>query len=147
MLRYLLTIDEAIKFSKVFPQTFGALIEDKDVIRFKNAINSAPASLFHRVLNGSAAEFSSFRSWINPRLLKSGIVPTQKLFPHISSIIAMKDRAFESVSSSLNEWNVSLKAKDERVCSVSWTLVYRASLFGLGAEEFHHVPSCSEASR
>jgi hypothetical protein len=65
------------------------------------------------------------------------MVPPRKLFPRISSIIALKDRGFESISSSLKEWAVSLKAKDEGICSVTWTLIYRASLFGLKAREFH----------
>jgi hypothetical protein len=34
---------------------------------------------------------------------------------------------------------VSLKARDESVCSVSWSLLYRASLFGFGAREFHQA--------
>jgi hypothetical protein len=30
-----------------------------------------------------------------------------------------------------------LKARDESDCSVSWSLLYRASLFGLRARKFH----------
>jgi hypothetical protein len=82
-------------------------------------------------------KYSSFRSWLKPRLLKSYIVPPQKLFPLLSSIIALKDRGFCSVSSSLDDWVVSLKAKDARICSVSWKLIYRASLFE--AEAFHQA--------
>jgi hypothetical protein len=33
----------------------------------------------------------------------------------------------------MNDRDVTLKAKDEGVCTVSWTLVYRASLFGFNA--------------
>jgi hypothetical protein len=34
---------------------------------------------------------------------------------------------------------VSLKAKDEGVYSVAWTLVYRASLFGFDSRDFHRA--------
>lgn len=34
---------------------------------------------------------------------------------------------------------MSLNAKDEKLCSVSWMLVYRASLYGFGAREFHQA--------
>jgi hypothetical protein len=134
-----LTIDEAFKFSKAFPRTFGAVIESTQTIRFRNAINSAPLPLFFRVLAETEVKYSSFRSWLKPRLLKSCIVPPRKLIPQLSSIIAFKDRGFSSVSSTLNDWDVSLKAKDEGVCSISWRLLYRASLFGFDAREFHQA--------
>jgi hypothetical protein len=35
-----------------------------------------------------------------------------------------------------------LKAEDGGVCSVSWTLVYRASLLGFGGRDFHQA--CDE---
>jgi hypothetical protein len=141
----LLTIDEAIKFSKAFPRTFGAYIESKQVIRFNNAINSAPSPLFNRVLSGTEDKSSSFRSWLKPRLLKSCIVPPLKLFPQLSSIIASNYRfslffyRFSTASSSLSNWDVSLKDKYDEVCSVSWKLIYRASLFGSDARDFHQA--------
>jgi hypothetical protein len=135
----LLDIQDASSISKADPRTFGALIEYQQVIRFKNAINYSPSPLSHRVLNGTEVEYSSFRSWLKRNLLKSCIVPPRKLFPQLSSIIVLKDSGFNSSTSILSDWDVSLKAKDERVCSVSWKLVYRASLYGVGAREFHQA--------
>lgn len=68
--------------------------------------------------------------------------PTQKLFPQLSSIIVLKKRGFASSSSFLSNWDVRLKANDEGhegVCSVSWELVYRASLFGFDADALHQA--------
>jgi hypothetical protein len=65
----LLPIEDAYKISKAFPRTFGAFIESNQVIRFKNAIKSAPSPLFHRVLNGSESIYSFFHSWLKPRVL------------------------------------------------------------------------------
>jgi hypothetical protein len=42
-------------------------------------------------------------------------------------------------TSILSDWDVSLKAKDESVCSVSWKHLYRASLFGFGGDAFHQA--------
>jgi hypothetical protein len=135
----LLNIKDAIAVSKANPRFFGAYIEDQQVIRFKNTVNSAPSSL--RVLGGMADGFSSFRDWLQRNLFKSCIVPPSKLFPPLSSIIASKDRGFESisVSSFLSDWDVILMAEDDSVCSISWTLLYRGSLFGFVAADFHHA--------
>jgi hypothetical protein len=135
----LLDIKDAIAVSKANPRTFGAYIKDQQVIRFKNTINSAPSSL--RVLGGMAAGYSSFRSWLQRNLFKSCIVPPSKLFPPLSSIIASKDRGFESisVSSFLSDWDVILKAEDDSVCCISWTLLYRGSLFGFDVVDFYRA--------
>jgi hypothetical protein len=51
----MLTVEEAYAISLADPRTFGTFIEDQQVIRFKNVINSSPSSQFHEVLNGPAA--------------------------------------------------------------------------------------------
>jgi hypothetical protein len=135
----LLDIPDAIAISKADPRTFGAFIEDKQDIRNKNAFNTAPSILFHRVLNGSAVGYSSFLSFLQRRLLKSCIVPPSKLFCDISSIIASKEIGFVSTSSSLSDWDVSLKGAGESVCSVRWKLLYKGSMFGFVAREFHQA--------
>jgi hypothetical protein len=48
-------------------------------------------------------------------------------------------RKLSSSSSTLNDWEVSLKEHDGRVCYVTWKLVYRASLFGFAARDFHQA--------
>jgi hypothetical protein len=50
-----------------------------------------------------------------------------------------KDRGFVSVSSSVTDWTFELKAKDGSVSSVSWILLYRASLSGYRAADFHQA--------
>jgi hypothetical protein len=100
-------------------------------------LNSAPSPLFYRVLRSEEAGYSSFRDWLKRHLFKSCIVPPRKLFPCLSSIIALKDRGFEALSSALSDWVVYLKAKDGGVCSVSWSLIYRASLYGFDGSDFH----------
>jgi hypothetical protein len=54
-------------------------------------------------------------------------------------MIALKESGFVTASSSLSDWNVRLKGEDESVCSVRWKLLYRGSLFGFGAREFHEA--------
>jgi hypothetical protein len=39
----------------------------------------------------------------------------------------------------MNEWALSMKAKDDGECTVSWTLLFRASLFGYEARAFHQA--------
>jgi hypothetical protein len=133
---------------------FGAFIESKQGIRFRNAINSfmrsnavdfpvGPLSSFvHSVLSGSSLEFSSLISWLairfNP-VLSSSIVVNHQLFADLSSTIALKDRGFVSVSSSVSEWIVEMKDEDGGASSVSWILLYRASLSGYRAADFHQA--------
>jgi hypothetical protein len=47
----MLTIKEAHAISLADPRTFGAFIEDQQVIRFKNVVNDSPLSLFNKQLN------------------------------------------------------------------------------------------------
>jgi hypothetical protein len=121
----LLDIDEAIAVSKASPRVFGAFILSKQGIRFRNAINSymrsnsvnlpvGPLSSFVcSVSRDSPLEFSSLISWPAIRFhpaLSSSIVVNIKLFKDLSSTITLKDRGFISVSSSLNDWTVEMKA-------------------------------------
>jgi hypothetical protein len=106
-------------------------------------MNSTPSSLFHRVVTRPEARYASFQSWLNPRLafLESYIISPQKLFPQLSAIIALKrgDRSVAVSSILLSNWNVRLKLRDGRVRTVSWKFIYRASMFGFGADVFHNV--------
>jgi hypothetical protein len=150
----LLDIDEAIAVSKASPRYFGEFIESKQGIRFRNAINSylrsntvdlpvGPLSSFIcSVLRKSSLEFSGLLSWLAIRfhpVLSSSIVVNMKLFKDLSSTIALKDRGFVSVSSSVTDWTVEIKAEDGGVSSVSWILFYRASLSGYRAADFHRA--------
>jgi hypothetical protein len=123
----LLDIDEAIAVSKAHPRLFGAFIEEKQGIRFRNAINSymrsnavvlpvGPLSSFIcSVSRNSSLEFSCLFSWLAILLrpvLSSSIVVNSQLFKEFSSTIALKDRGFVSVSSSLNDWTVEMKAEE-----------------------------------
>jgi hypothetical protein len=150
----LLDIDEAIAVSKASPRVFGAFIESKQGIRFRNAINSylrlnvvdLPvghlSSFVCSVLGNSSFEFSALISWLAMRfrpVLSSSIVVNNKLFADLSSTIALKDRGFVSVSSSVNDWTVEMKAEDGSVSSISWILLYRASLSGYRAADFHQA--------
>jgi hypothetical protein len=137
----LLDIDEAIAISKANPRLFGAFIESNQGIRFHNAINSykrsnavdfpvgALSSFICSVSRNSSLEFSSLYSWLARRfrpVLLSSIIVNSELFADLSSTIALKDRGFVSVSSSVNGWTVEMKAEDGSVSSVSWILLYRA---------------------
>jgi hypothetical protein len=128
----LLDIDEAIAVSKASPRLFGAFIESKQGIRFRNAVNSymrsnsvdlpvGPLSSFVcSVSRNSSLEFSSLFSWLARRfhpVLSSSIVLNIQLFKDLSSIIALKDRGFVSVSSSMIDWTVEIKAEDGSVSS------------------------------
>jgi hypothetical protein len=135
----LLDIADAFAISKADPRTFGAFIEDKQVVRFRNAFNTTPSSLFHRVLSGSSVGYSSFLAFLQRRLYKTCIVPPSKLFCDISLIIASKESVLVTESSSLSDWDVSLKARDEETYFVRWKLLYKGSLFGFGAREFHRA--------
>jgi hypothetical protein len=135
----LLDIQDALSISTADPRTFGAFIEVKQAIRFKNAFNTTPSFLFNRVINGSVVGYSSFFAFLQRHLLETCIVPPSKHFCDISQIIALKDRGFAATSSILSEWDVSLKGADESMCSVRWKLMYRGSLFGFGAREFHQA--------
>jgi hypothetical protein len=132
----LLDIQDARSISIADPRTFGAFIEDKKIIRFSNTFNTTPSPLFHRVLNESAEGYSSFSSWLQRRLLRTCIVPPNKLFADMSSRTS-KESGFVTTSSSLSDWDVSLKGEDVGDCSVSWNPVHKGSLFGFGAREFH----------
>jgi hypothetical protein len=150
----LLDIDEAIAVSKASPRVFGAFIKSKQGIRFRNAINSyirsnsvdfpvGPLSSFVcSVLRDSSLEFSALHSWLAIRfrpVLSSSIVVNSQLFKALSSIIVLKDRGFVSVSSIVNDWDVELKDEDGSVSSVSWILLYRASLSGYRVGDFHQA--------
>jgi hypothetical protein len=150
----LLDIDEAIAFSKADPRFFGAFIEDKQGIRFRNAINSymrsssvdlpvGPLSTFVcSVLRGSSLDFSSLIAWLARKfhpVLSSSIVVNPRLFADLSSTIALKDRGFVGVSSISIDWTVEMKAEDGSISSVSWILLYRASISGYRAADFHQA--------
>jgi hypothetical protein len=134
-----LNIQDAISLSKADPRTFGAFIEDKQVIRFNNAFNTAPSPLFHLVLNESAVGYTLFSSWLDQRLLKSCIISPNKLFRDISKIIALKDRGFVATTTSLSDWVLSLMSRIGSVCVVSWKLLFKGSLFGFDADDFHQA--------
>jgi hypothetical protein len=135
----LLDIQDAFSISIADPRTFGAFIEDKQEIRNNNVFNTTPSSLFNRVLKGELTGYSSFLSFLQRRLYKSCIVPPSKLFCDMSQIIALKDSGFVALSSILSDWDVSLKREDTSVCSVRWKLLFRGSMFGFGAREFHQA--------
>jgi hypothetical protein len=148
----LLDIDDAIAMSKASPRFFGAFIESKQGIRFSNAINSymrsdavylpvGPLSSFVcSVSRNSSLEFSGLLSWLAMRfhpVLSSSIAVNIQLFTDLSSIIVLKDRGFVSVSSIVNDWTVEMKAEDGSLSSVSWILLYCASLSGYRVADFH----------
>jgi hypothetical protein len=148
----LLDIDDAIAISKASPRYIGAFIESKQGIRFRNAISSymrsnavdlpvGRLSSFVRFVSYySSLQFSALISWLAIRFhpaLSSSIVVNSKLFKDLSSTIALKDRGFVSVSSSVEDWTVKIKSADGSVTSVSWILLYRASLSGYEATDFH----------
>jgi hypothetical protein len=150
----LLDIDDAIAISKASPRLFGAFIESKQGIRFRNALNSymrsysvdlpvGPLSSFVcSVLRNSSFEFSTLLSWLARRfhpVLYSSIVANTQFFTDLSSTIVLKDRGFVSVSSSVNDWTVEMKTEDGRISSVSWILLYRASLSEYRAADFHQA--------
>jgi hypothetical protein len=150
----LLDIDEAIAFCKADPRFIGAFIESKQAIRFRNAINSymrsnavdLPVGLLSSfvcsVLRGSSLDFSALISWLGRRIrpvLSSSIVVNSQLFADLSSTIALKDRGFVSVSSSVRDWAVEMKSEDGSVSFVSWILLYRASISGYRAADFHQA--------
>jgi hypothetical protein len=51
----------------------------------------------------------------------------------------LKDRGFVSGSSFLSNWTFEMRPEDEIVCSVSWILLYRASISGYRAADFHRA--------
>jgi hypothetical protein len=150
----LLDIDEGIAISKANPRLFGAFIESKQGIRFRNAINSymrsnavdlpvGPLSSFVcSVSRNSSLEFSALLSWLARRFRpvpSSSIVVNSELFKDLSSIIALKDRGFVSVSSSMNVCTVEMKSAEGSFSSVSWILLYRPSLSDYQAADFHQA--------
>jgi hypothetical protein len=150
----LLDINEAIAVSKASPRLFGAFIESKQGIRFRNALNSYMrsnaedlpvgrlSSFVCSVSRNSSLEFSSLVSWLAIRFhpfLSSSIVANTQLFKDLSSTIALKVRGFVSVSLRLNDWTVEMLAEDGGVSFVSWILLYRASLSGYRAADFHQA--------
>jgi hypothetical protein len=146
----LLDIVDEISLSKAFPRFFGAFILSKQVIRFQNAINSymrsdevdlpvgPPASFIRFLSRNSSLEYTSLVSWLRP-VLSSSIVLNRKLFEDLSSIIASKDRGFVSVSSSLSSWAAEMKGECETECSIFWILLFRASISGYLAADFHRA--------
>jgi hypothetical protein len=150
----LLDIDEAIAICKAHPRYFGAFIKEKQGIRFRNAVNSymrstavdlpvGPLSSFVcKMLRGSSLDFSSLISWLVRRfrpVFSSSIVVNSRLFADLSSIIVLKDRGFVSLSSSVSDWTIEMMAEDGSLSSVSWILLYRASLSGYRAADFHQA--------
>jgi hypothetical protein len=140
--------------SKAIPRYFGEFIESKQGIRFRNAKNSymrsnsvdlpvgALSSFVCSVSRNSSLEFSALISWLAIRfhpVLSSSIVVNSQLFKDLSSIIALKDRGFVSVSSSVNAWTVGMNADDGSASSVSWILLYRASISGYRVGDFHQA--------
>jgi hypothetical protein len=126
----LLDIDEAIAVSKASPRIFGAFIKSKQGIRFRNALNSymrsnavdlpvgSLSSFVCIVSRNSSLEYSGLVSWLAIRfrpVLASSIVVNSQLFVDLSSTIALKDRGFVSVSSSVTDWTVEIKAEDGSV--------------------------------
>jgi hypothetical protein len=94
------------------------------------------------VARGSLKEYSGLLGWLGRRfqpVLSSSIVLNTRLFEGLSSIIALKDRRFVSLSSRVGNWTVEMKASDDSSCSVSWILIYRASLCDYRADDFHHA--------
>jgi hypothetical protein len=149
-----LDTDEAIAVSKASPRLFGAFILSKQGIRFRNAINSylrsnsvefpvGPlASFICSVSRNSSLRFSGLLSWLAIRFhpaLSSSIIVNSQLFKALSSTIALKERGFVSVSSSVIDWTVEMKAEDGSVSYVSWILLNRASLSGYRAVDFHQA--------
>jgi hypothetical protein len=95
-----------------------------------------------RYHDSKAIQNQSLSSWLAIRfhpVLSSSIVVNSQLFTDLSSTIAFKDRGFVSVSSSVNEWTVEVKAGDGSVSSVSWIVLYRASLSEYRAADFHQA--------
>jgi hypothetical protein len=150
----LLDIQEAIATSKAHPRFFGAFIESKQVIRFRSAINSfvhsnavdlpvGPLSSFVcSVLRDSSLDFSNLILWLKRRFrpsLSSSIAVNRNPFKDLSAIITSKDRGFVCVSSILSNWTVEMKAKDDTTCSISWIIIYRASVSGYRAVDFHQA--------
>jgi hypothetical protein len=150
----LLDIDEAIAVSKASPRYFGAFIKSKQGIRFRNAVNSYMrsnavalpigqlSSFVCYISRNSSLEFSALISWLGRRfrpVLSSSIVVNSQLFKDLSSTIVLKDRVFVSVSSSMNDLTVDLKADDGGISSISWILLYRASIFGYRAADYHQA--------
>jgi hypothetical protein len=149
----LLDIDEAVAVSIASPRLFGAFIESKQGIRFRNALNSymrsnaedlpvGRLSSFVCVSRNSSLEFSSLVSWLAIRFhpfLSSSIVANTQLFKDLSSTIMLKDRGFVSVSLRLNDWTIEMKAEDGSETSISWILLYRASLSEYRAADFHQA--------
>jgi hypothetical protein len=150
----LLNIDEAIAVSKASPRLFGAFIESKQGIRFRNAINTymrssavdlpvgSLSSFICSVMRNSSLEFSGLISWLAIQLhpvLSSSIVVNTQLFADLSSTIALKDRGFVSVSSSVNDSTVEMKAEDGNPSTVSWVLLYRSSLSGHRVADYHQA--------
>jgi hypothetical protein len=100
------------------------------------------ASFICFLLRDSSLEFTGLLSWIARRIqpvLYSSVDVNRKLFKDLSSTFALKDRGFVSVSSSLSSWNVEMKAEDESACSISWILLFRASISGYRAADFHRA--------
>jgi hypothetical protein len=51
----------------------------------------------------------------------------------------LKESGFVTISSILLDWDVKLNEEGGGDCSVSWKLLYRGSMFGFGAREFHQA--------
>lgn len=99
-----LDINEAIALSKAQPRFFGAYIESKQFIRYRNALNTfmrsgaaelpvGPlASFICSVMRNYSLQFSGLLSWFARRfspILSSSTVVDGKLFEDLSSIIAL----------------------------------------------------------
>jgi hypothetical protein len=106
---------------------FGAFIESKPGIRFRNAINSYMrstavdlpvgrlSSFVCSVSHDSSLVFSGLISWLAIRfrlVLSSSIVLKKQLFKDLSSTIVLTDRGFVSLSSLLGFFSTELRYLD-----------------------------------
>jgi hypothetical protein len=100
------------------------------------------SSFICSVSRNPSLEFSGLLSWLARRfrpVLTSSVIANTQLFVDLSSTIALKDRGFVSLSSSVTDWAVEMKAEDGSVSSVSWILLYRASISGYRSADFHQA--------
>jgi hypothetical protein len=56
-----------------------------------------------------------------------------------AKVSAKSHRSSTVTHSSQTGWDVSLRASNGSTLSITWKLVYRASLFGFGADDFHRA--------
>jgi hypothetical protein len=114
----------------------GPRLQSRKLLRFDFKMLGIPhlqMYLHNRVINGADLGYNAFRLWLKQKILQTPIVPLQTLFADISSRIAMKD-GFVTETSSRTGWDVYLTERNGSTLFFTWKLVYRASLFGFGAD-------------